>query len=134
MKKEIKIKVPEGYEIDKENSTFECIKFKPIEVTLDRIIENADYTTIYCPKDNNQYIRRMRALNTIFLVADYLNGDWKCIIGEPAYSIYYSKLTSNFQVYYTYNHFVPKFKTRGLAENAIEILGEKVLEDAFFSI
>lgn len=28
--KEIKINVPEGYEIDKENSTFECIKFKPI--------------------------------------------------------------------------------------------------------
>lgn len=28
--KEIKISVPEGYEIDKENSTFECIKFKPI--------------------------------------------------------------------------------------------------------
>lgn len=26
--KEIKITVPEGYEIDKENSTFECIKFK----------------------------------------------------------------------------------------------------------
>lgn len=28
---EVKIKVPEGYEIDKENSTFECIKFKPIQ-------------------------------------------------------------------------------------------------------
>ena len=28
--KEIKINVPEGYEIDKENSTFECIKFKKI--------------------------------------------------------------------------------------------------------
>jgi hypothetical protein len=27
--KEIKINVPEGYEIDKENSTFDCIKFKP---------------------------------------------------------------------------------------------------------
>lgn len=27
--KEIKINIPEGYEIDKENSTFECIKFKP---------------------------------------------------------------------------------------------------------
>ena len=26
--KEIKINVPEGYEIDKENSTFECVKFK----------------------------------------------------------------------------------------------------------
>jgi len=29
--KELKINVPEGYEIDRENSTFECIKFKPIE-------------------------------------------------------------------------------------------------------
>lgn len=28
--KELKIIPPEGYEIDKENSTFECIKFKPI--------------------------------------------------------------------------------------------------------
>lgn len=27
--KEIKINIPKGYEIDKENSTFECIKFKP---------------------------------------------------------------------------------------------------------
>lgn len=26
--KELKINIPEGYEIDKENSTFECIKFK----------------------------------------------------------------------------------------------------------
>lgn len=29
MNNEIKINVPEGIEIDKENSTFECIKFKP---------------------------------------------------------------------------------------------------------
>ena len=29
--KEVKIECPEGYEIDKENSTFECIKFKPIK-------------------------------------------------------------------------------------------------------
>lgn len=30
MEKEIKITPPEGYEIDRKNSTFECIKFKPI--------------------------------------------------------------------------------------------------------
>lgn len=30
--KEIKINIPEGYEIDKENSTFEVIKFKKIEI------------------------------------------------------------------------------------------------------
>lgn len=28
--KEVKIIIPEGYEIDKENSTFECIKFKKL--------------------------------------------------------------------------------------------------------
>lgn len=28
MEKELKIQVPEGYEIDEENSTFGCIKFK----------------------------------------------------------------------------------------------------------
>jgi len=31
MEKEFRIQVPEGMEIDKENSTFECIKFKPIQ-------------------------------------------------------------------------------------------------------
>lgn len=30
MTREIKITPPEGFEIDRENSTFECIKFKPI--------------------------------------------------------------------------------------------------------
>lgn len=29
--KELKVQVPEGYEIDKENSTFEHIRFKPIK-------------------------------------------------------------------------------------------------------
>lgn len=31
MEKEVKIQVPEGYVIDKENSTFECIRFKKKE-------------------------------------------------------------------------------------------------------
>lgn len=30
MKRELNIVPPEGYEIDRENSTFECIKFKPV--------------------------------------------------------------------------------------------------------
>jgi len=31
MEKEVKIVPPEGYEVDEENSTFDCIKFKPIQ-------------------------------------------------------------------------------------------------------
>ena len=34
MKTEVKIIAPEGYEIDKENSTFECVKFKKKERLL----------------------------------------------------------------------------------------------------
>lgn len=32
--KEVKIQIPEGYEINKENSTFGCIKFKPIKKNI----------------------------------------------------------------------------------------------------
>lgn len=32
--KEMKIVPPEGYEIDKENSTFEIVRFKPIKKAL----------------------------------------------------------------------------------------------------
>lgn len=39
--KEIKIQAPEGYEIDKENSTFECIRLKLIKknITYEDICE-----------------------------------------------------------------------------------------------
>lgn len=39
MNNEIRINVPEGMEIDKENSTFECIKFKPIKKELPKTWE-----------------------------------------------------------------------------------------------
>lgn len=43
--KEIKITLPEGYEIDKENSTFDCIKFKPIKRWRDK--ENNTFNGFY---------------------------------------------------------------------------------------
>ena len=48
METEIRIQVPEGMEIDKENSTFECIKFKPKEITYVDIQKKLNYTyTVY---------------------------------------------------------------------------------------
>ena len=47
MDKEIKIIPPEGYEIDKENSTSECIKFKCITTERWRDNENAPLTGYY---------------------------------------------------------------------------------------
>ena len=51
--KEVKIQAPKGYEIDKENSTFECIKFKPIkgyityEDICNSILDTGYYTNSY---------------------------------------------------------------------------------------
>lgn len=46
MEKEIKIVPPEGYEIDKEHSTFECIKFK--EKAKLNVITSRNSRGLYC--------------------------------------------------------------------------------------
>lgn len=50
--KEVKITIPEGYEIDKENSTFECIKFKKkVEVNTWKDIRTLSGTLITSKSD-----------------------------------------------------------------------------------
>lgn len=96
--REIKINVPEGYEIDKENSTFECVKFKPIkkkELTYNDVAEklfnnNIFYYTdergkIITPKNftavkedennatNKRQLGRLLALNQLLNIAEYYN-------------------------------------------------------------
>lgn len=92
--KEIKIKVPEGYEIDKENSTLECIKFKPIkkELTYEDVVEelfsNSYYYINGCckiitgPMDakydknnatNRKQLEKLLALNQLLNIAEYYN-------------------------------------------------------------
>lgn len=68
--KEIKINCPEGYTIDEENSTFECIKFKPIEKP-----KFSDYDSSF--KINGFYIDE--TFSTIEPICDdaYNNGDTK---------------------------------------------------------
>jgi hypothetical protein len=41
--KEIKINVPDGFEIDKDNSTFELIKFKPVVKEIDKYKSMSDF-------------------------------------------------------------------------------------------
>lgn len=95
--KELKVQIPEGYEIDAENSTFECIKFKPIK----KYITYADvYNTLFANDsrfiidsgyvcedvfhdnklisdkniaNNEKQLKRLLALNQLFNIADYYN-------------------------------------------------------------
>lgn len=92
--KEIKINIPEGYEIDEENSTFECIKFKPKkELTYKDVAEELfDGTAFYLNmrgetvsteelnvKDdrnnatNKKQLERLLALNQLLNIAEYYN-------------------------------------------------------------
>lgn len=93
--KEIKIKAPEGYEVDKENSTYEYIKFKPIkkELTYKDVAEElfsdiCFYTTglgkvvsMAGPgakndknnATNKRQLERLLALNQLLNIAEYYN-------------------------------------------------------------
>lgn len=96
--KEIKIKVPEGYEIDEENSTYECIKFKPIkkELTYKDVAEGLFGDSCYYINEhgtiketcfagecsikleansatNEKQLNRLLALNKLLNIAEYYN-------------------------------------------------------------
>ena len=95
--KEFNIQIPEGYEIDKENSTFECVKFKPIKknITYKDIYEylfknkNSFYITNFGRVDNylcvcsvmdnknnatnRKQLERVLALNQLLNIAEYYN-------------------------------------------------------------
>lgn len=99
--KELKIQVPEGYEIDKGNSTFECIRFRPIkkyiayEDVCNKIFANDNHPYFinnwgYIRKGllpdwddeilsnkniatNGKQLKRILALNQLLNIAEYYN-------------------------------------------------------------
>ena len=143
--KEFKIQVPEGYEIDKENSTFERIKFKPIKkaMTYDDVArelfkdQNRYITTFSCLKSwkdvtctSSKQTEKLIAINKLMNVAKYLNGDWKPNWNndnEIKYFIYSHNTIgiSGARIFYSD---IAYFKSEELAKQAIEILGEETIK------
>jgi hypothetical protein len=153
-KKVLEIEVPQGYEIDKENSTFEKIVFKKVEEELtyekislklfelkDHYYTNADgiirETSIgwNCPNaaPTEHQLQRLLSLNKLMNVAHYLNDGW-----EPDWE---NANICKYHLYYTYPHkkilvdynlsFQTSnvyFKSEELAKQAVEILGEETIK------
>lgn len=94
--KELKIQIPVGYEIDKDHSTFECIKFKPIkkDITYEDVCNtlfknNNGYfidqygkvnfynirTNIFNANNapNGRQLKKLLALNQLLNIAEYYN-------------------------------------------------------------
>ena len=137
METEIRIKVPEGMEIDKENSTFECIRFRPKKVTYD------DISSIMSPRNNivyttSRHLQKCVTLRKLLEVSEYLNGDWKLDWNneeQRKYFIYYNhnKKIVDIDYYYRCSYNAAYFSSRENALKAIEIIGEEELKNFFLN-
>ena len=77
--KKVTIQVPEGYEIDKENSTFEEIRFKEKKKCIkDRVKSFIDICSILgkCESSFNHEDKNVSAYMKIKAVAEVFNEDW----------------------------------------------------------
>lgn len=120
--KELKIEAPKGYEIDKDHSTFECIKFKPIKK---HITYKDVCNTLF--KNNNGYfldqygqvnfynigtnrfdannapngrqLKRLLALNQLLNIAEYYNRKSKITKGLR-YKITYIEYTGQYDIHF----------------------------------
>lgn len=159
MPQSLEFKIPEGYIFDKDNSTDEVIRFKPIKKKItyqdikDKLFADnkmcyleyagdicSSRTTKYCNINtimaiSKNQIEQLLALNKLMNTAKYLNGDWEsCFLdrGQKKWCIYY-----NFEDFkwgatnYThYQHSDVYFKSEELALQAIKILGEEEVKKA----
>ena len=133
---EFKIQIPQGMEIDRENSTFEYIKFKPKELTYQEIAEkfpkNSSVST------NGDHFSKLITFRKLLEVADYLNGDWKPDWNNDTqykYIISYNGIKETFYIqscWYVTQGLVC-FSSKENAEKAIDIIGEKNLLNFFKS-
>lgn len=84
------INIPEGMEIDAENSDFKAgvIKFKKKELTYKDIQDQVGkYPTFTFVTPRNRF--KLNAINILMDVARYYNGDWKPDWDDPEESKYY---------------------------------------------
>lgn len=148
--KEMKIVPPEGYEIDKENSTFKCIKFKKNPLTYEDVakelfesttsyyitgtgkIAKNEYNCYY--KDPNtatskKQLEKLLAINKLMNVAKYLNGDWKPDWSNDRLKYYIGIKKGKLIMLSTYSIQSAEilFRSEKLAQQAIDILGEDTI-------
>lgn len=132
--KEIKIQVPEGYEIDKENSTFECIKFKKKDLTLTEIFNESVNPTynIELACSTAAHMDKIDAINNLIFVAKYLNDGWTPNFMDTTrkYFIYIKDDETLIASDFTCINSVVYFKSKYLANQAIKILGEETIKKA----
>lgn len=149
MSQSLEFKIPEGYVLDKNNSTENVIRFKPIKkkITYEDVINNIKATNIGVSvqhgltkigKDffitSEKQLEQLLAINKLMNVAKYLNGDWKInwrSKQEKYYIVYdYCKYVLTVTCTNCFQSTLVYFESPSLAKQAIEILGEDEVKKA----
>ena len=130
MKTEIKIQVPEGMEIDRENSTFECIKFKSKDLTYQEISKKFQPYN-YSVSTNAKNLSKLVTFRKLLEVADYLNGNWKPDWNDANQNKYYILYDGRNETFFIDNRYyvnqgIVCFSSKEKALKAIEIIGEEL--------
>jgi len=121
---QINIDIPQGYEIDKNNSTFECIKFKKIEKQLPN--SWVDYMRHFSCSgaiiEFNLLPETYKALRKLELLRDCYNDGWVADyknVHQKKYCIYY--ISSRVQtMIFTEDQCLLNFKTAELRDKFLE--------------
>lgn len=133
--KELKIQVPEGYEIDKENSTFKCIKFKKRTIGYFEVTRHYNTFNTNVLSISADFTEKLRAAGKLMLVAKYLNDGWIPDFKDTKTIKYYIAVDLPLEILGVFKStnvvqsFV-YFKTKELAKEAIKILGEDTVKKA----
>ena len=131
---EFKIQVPEGMEIDRENSTFECIKFKSKDLTYQEISKKFQPYN-YSVSTNAKNLSKLITFRKLLEVADYLNGNWKPDWNDANQNKYFISYNKDKKIYvegcYYTNQNLVYFSSYENAEKAIDIIGEEELKQFY---
>lgn len=106
--KKMMIVPPEGYEIDTENSTFECIKFKPIhkDLTMGDVWENissrcSDDLCLHSLGSLSGRHAKVSAYAALSDIAEYYNQGWKPDLNDLHEEKYYIVFSKKGDIYVT---------------------------------
>ena len=135
---QLTIDIPEGMEIDLENSDLAkgIIKLKPKCITYADIVNSFDSTACINVFINSANINKLRAIAQLINIAKYYNRDWKpnwSNIAERKYYIIYNKSKDAYSVdhniSYAYNNIY--FSTK---EDAMSVIFNPNFKDILDAI
>lgn len=135
---QLTIDIPEGMEIDLENSNLVkgIIKFKKKQLTYNTIFSTLGITTFSCNPVSDECISKLEAIANLMNIANYYNSDWKpnwSKQSEHKYHIIYDNNNNTYIVDYNSSFVLNNiyFKNR---EDAIAVINNPNFKDILNNI